>query len=140
MAGCYFRATGDEFDVDSFLIGSSLDVDGVYHKGEPIGRRGKVHQFTGFSVGVSEHFRNLKKQIPHVIAFLRENERELGRLAEYPGVTELLLAFSYERRAGLVIQSDKLPPELLKLAGGLGITIELTLYPDDEEWEKAFRH
>jgi hypothetical protein len=102
-------------------------------------RRGKVQRFTGFSVSVSEHFRNLKKQIPDVIAFMRENHGELSRLAEYPGVTELLLDLSYERRAGTVIQCDKLPPELLKLAGELGITIELTLYPNDGEWEKIFR-
>src|SRR5687767_9073790 len=139
MAGCYFRASGDEFDVDSFLIGSSLDVDEVYHKGKRKGPKGKAERFTGFSVWVSEDSLSLKTQIPQVIAFLHENEGELSRLAEYPGVTELLLDFAYERRAGAAIQSDKLPPELLTLAGGLGITIELTLYPNDEEWEKIFR-
>ena len=139
MAGCYFRASGDEFDVDSFLMGSSLDVDEVYHKGERIGRRGKVQKFTGFTVSVSEDSFNLAIQVPQVIAFLRDNELELGRLMKYPGVTEMLLDFPYERRAGAAIQSDKLPPELLALAGGLGITIELTLYPNDGEWEKMFR-
>ena len=139
MAGCYFRASGDEFDVDSFLIGSSLDVDEVYHKGKRNGPKGKAQRFTGLSVWVSEDSFSLKTQIPQVIAFLQENERELSRLAEFPGVTELLLDFAYERRAGAAIQSDRLPPELLTLAGGLGITIELTLYPNEEEWEKIFR-
>ena len=139
MAGCYLRASGDEFDVDSFLIGSSLDVDEVYHKGKRNGPKGKAQRFTGLSVWVSEDSLSLKAQIPQVIAFLQENERELSRLAEYPGVTEVLLDFAYERRAGAAIQSDKLPPELLELAGGLGITIELTLYPNDGEWEKIFR-
>jgi hypothetical protein len=30
MAGCFFRATGDGFDVDAFLIGSPLEPDARY--------------------------------------------------------------------------------------------------------------
>ena len=36
------------------------------------------------------------------------------------------------------MQSDSLPPELLALAGSLGITIELTLYPGEKEWNEMF--
>jgi hypothetical protein len=138
MAGCYFRTTGKKFDVDTFLMGSSLDPDSVYHEGEPAGLKGKVRRFTGFSVVVSDTWGDLQAQVPDAIAFLRENELELARLANYPGVSEMRLDFPYQRRDGAAVQSDSLPPELLVLAGALGITIELTLYPSEKEWNEMF--
>lgn len=139
MAGCYFRATGDEFDVEAFIAGSSLDPDAIYHKGEPVGHRGKVRPFTGFSVIVSDTWGELRPQIADAISFLREGEYELSRLSRYPGVTDMRLDFPYERREGAAVQSDSLPPELLLLAGSLGITIELTLYPSEKEWDAMFK-
>lgn len=126
MSGCYFRAVGDEFDVDAFLIGSSLDADGVYHKGEPMSPLRRTRPFTGFSITVSETWGDLRPQITDAIAFLREAELELSRLSSYPGVTDIRLDFACE--CHYVIQGYSLPPELLLLAGSLGITIELTIY------------
>lgn len=139
MAGCYFRATGDAFDVDAFLAGSSLEPDDVYHKGEPMIRPDKPRPFTGFAITICDFSVDLRPQVAEAISFLREAEFELSRLAGYPGVTEMLLDFPYQRREGAAIQSDSLPPELLSLAGSLGITIELTLYPNEKEWDEMFK-
>lgn len=135
MAGCLFWAQGEEFDVDAFLIGSSLLPDNVYHRGEylfPKTKKG-LSPHCGFMIVASDTWGKLKPQVADVIEFLQENELELTRLANYPGVTDMRLDFPYERRQGAVTQSDSLPPELLLLAGSLGITIELTLYPHSED-------
>ena len=135
MAGCLFWAKGEGFDVDSFLIGSSLLPDEVFHRGEYLFPKTKKRLQTqsGFMIVASDTWGKLKPQVADVIEFLQENELELSRLSTYPGVTTLCLDFPYERRKGAVTQSDTLPPELLLLAGSLGITIELTLYPPDED-------
>ncbi len=87
----------------------------------------------------SDSWGKLKPQTADVIEFLKENELELSRLSAYPGVTDICLDFPYERRQGAVTQTDSLPPELLLLAGSLGIRIDLTLYPpsDDETASKG---
>jgi hypothetical protein len=97
-----------------------------------------VRPFTGFSVIVSDIWGDLRAQVPDAIAFLREHELELARLASYPGVSDMRLDFPYARREGAAVQSDSLPPELLVLAGSLGITIELTLYQSEREWDEMF--
>jgi len=60
--------------------------------------------------------------------FLRKHQSELSRLASFPGVDDRHLDFGYHHRDAAV-QCDYLPPELLALAGSLGIGIELSLYP-----------
>ena len=131
MSGCLFWAKGEEFDVDAFLLGSSLLPDQVYHRGEIMLAKqpDRLRSFSGFHLVASETWGCLEPQIKDVIEFLREHELELSRLAHYPGVTQICLDFPYERRQGAVTQTDSLPPELLLLAGSLGISIDLTLYP-----------
>ena len=128
--GAYFRAIGDEFDVDAFLAGSVLDPDQVFHRGEPGSIiRSKPCEATGFAIQISRGFGRLQDHIEEVLSFLREHELELGRLSRYEGVTELSLDFGYERCPEAVIQCDYLPAELVALAGSLGVGIELSLYP-----------
>ena len=45
------------------------------------------------------------------------------------------LDFGYGRCPTAAVQCDYLPPELLALAGSLGIGIELSLYPADKDCE-----
>lgn len=133
--GCLFWAKGDDFDVDSFLVGSSLVTDEIYHRGDiSFPAKAKIqHPWSGFTIEVSDTWGVLKPQIVDAIAFLKENELELTRLSNYPGVTYLCLDFPYERRTGAVTQTDSLPAELLLLAGQLGIAIDMTLYPASED-------
>jgi hypothetical protein len=129
--GCLFWAQGEEFEVDAFLISSSLLPDNVLHRGEsPLTKHPeRKYPRSGFMIEVSETWGDLKPQIVDAIEFLKENELELSRLSTYPGVTKLCLDFPYERRKGAVTQTDSLPAELLLLAGQLGIAIDMTLYP-----------
>ena len=67
-----------------------------------------------------------------VVRYLSAKFDELRRLQNFPGVTDLCLDFGYYRR-DVVVQCDRLPAELIKLAGSLGMSIEVTLYPRPSE-------
>jgi hypothetical protein len=132
----YFRATGDAFDVDAFLASSSLEPDDVFHRGQP-GRvlHTKPCSVTGFAIQISEGFGRLREHTDAARDFLREHELELARLSRCHGVAEMCLDFGYDRCPEAAVQCDYLPPELLALAGSLGIGIELSLYPASGEAE-----
>ena len=50
------------------------------------------------------------------------------RLCTFPGVETVALDFGIERR-DVAVQCDRLPEELIRLAGTLGLGIELSHYP-----------
>lgn len=134
MPGCVLHVTGERFDVDQFLASSSLKPYRVHHRGEPTARRrsGELHDDSGFSVDVSEVDGDLSSEIQDAVAFLQRHEAELARVATIPEVTDRRLDFGYYRRDEFM-QSEYLPPELLRLAGAHGIAIELSLYPQPDE-------
>lgn len=130
---CVLRAHGSDFSVDRFLEGSELNPCTVYRKGERRSPASKskvgVNKSSGMVVDVSvADFDDLRGQIRDAITFLKQNEAELARLSKFPGVEGVALDFGIARR-DVVAQSDYFPPELLYLAGGLGIGIELSQYP-----------
>lgn len=132
----YFRVTGDEFDVDAFLAGSSIEPDDVFHRGQP-GRVlcSKLSPLSGFAIQITDGFGRLRDHTEAATEFLREHELELARLSRYPGVAAMCLDFGYERSPDAAVQCDYLPPALLALSGALGIGIELSLYPASDEAE-----
>ena len=83
---------------------------------------------------VSESWGVLPPQIEDALVFLRTHESELARLQQFPAVTDLRLDFAYERRQ-TPFQCDTLPHQLLLAAGSLGISIEMSLYPSDDDFE-----
>lgn len=90
---------------------------------------------SGFNVVVSDaEFSEFTRQVEDTIAFLTTHRGELERLGAAPGIEELWLDFGIERR-DVMLQCDQFPPELIRLAGQLGMGIELSQYPvpDDDE-------
>ena len=131
--GCYFTASGQAFDVDSFLIRTTLDADAVFYRGQPLRvPKGKPLDRSGFSVTINhtKTFGDLTSQIPKALRFLRKRRRELLRLSRFPGVTDLRLVFPCCRPAG-TYGIERFPAELLELAGSRSIVIELSFYPGD---------
>ena len=131
---CVLRANGCEFLVDCFLEDSDLVPCKVYHRGEPrspLSMQGKVHESSGLHIVVSEaDFDNMQGQIQDAISFMKHHQAELERLCKFPGVEGSYLDFGIAKR-DVVAQYDYLPPELLYLAGSLGIGIELSQYPSE---------
>lgn len=127
------KAYGDDFDVDTYLNGCTLPVCAVKRKGEPVfpssQPAGRRHIASGIHITVSDaDFDDLAGQVAESIAFLQENAEQLQRLCRWPGIKLPVLDFGINRREAAV-QCDCFPAELLRLAGELGIGIELSQYP-----------
>ena len=125
---CELHASGPNFDVDVFLRDSTLKPHKVLHKGElKIGKY--VNPKAIISVAVSEADEEEPElQIDDAIEFLKHNQQELARLRDFPGVAEIYLGFDIADGTSRS-QGDRFPAELLRLAGNLGIGIEIFRYP-----------
>jgi hypothetical protein len=132
------RAHGASFDVDQYLLKCTFPVCAVYHKGERKAR--KESKQNGFNADMSNAgFDPLAKQVKDVIAFVRKHRKELRRLLRCPGV-KVSIDFGVAWR-DVIVQSDYLPSELVRLAGELGLAIQVSHYPisDKEEAGKETR-
>ena len=140
--GCVLRAFGSTFDPDAFLKGSTLLPSKVWRKGEARGRSGgDVRRSSGVNVAVSDaDMTDLRQQARDAISFLQSNKGDLARLVSFPGVEGVGLDFGIAWRQDVVTQTDSLPPELVRLAGELGLGVEISHYPISDEAEAAQRH
>jgi hypothetical protein len=129
MPGCVFRVGGLDFDLDGFLATSPFKPHATWRRGEARFRRRGPEENSGFNLMVSEaNGSEFSTQVGDAIAFLEAHESEVQRLRDYPGVDSLTLDFGIDRRDDL-IQCEYLPPSLLRLAGCLGLGLELSFYP-----------
>lgn len=126
------RAYGTSFDVDAFLVECTLPVCTVKRRGEPVRLsqpNGCRLERSGIHVPASDaDFGEFPRQIEEATAFLRANAEQIRRLCEFPGVEGVTLGFGIARR-DVVVQCDCFPAELVRLAGALGLDIELSQYP-----------
>ena len=129
---CVLRASGTYFDVDEFLKTSTLDVLTAFHRGAvqfPISSLTRKSEYSGMSVSVSTRdFSDLRGQIEDAVSFLLENDQELRRLRDFPGLERMDLDFPVEDR-DLVYQRDAFPHQLLSLLGSLRIGLIISRQP-----------
>ena len=71
---------------------------------------------------------------PDAVQFVEQNQAELARLVGFPGVENVSVDFGIEER-DVAAQSERFPPNLLRMLGSLGIWSEFTLYPSQEPSE-----
>jgi hypothetical protein len=71
---------------------------------------------------------DLPSQVADAIRFLTVHHGEVSRLMASSGLEGAVLDFGVGRR-DVVVQCDTLPAPLVRLAGGLGLAIELSQYP-----------
>lgn len=126
------RAYGKDFDVDRFLAGCVLPVCAVKRRGEPVfpssQPNGRRHDRSGVHVVASDaEFDDFPRQSKEATDFLQANAEQIRRLFEWPGVEDACLDFGLERQ-DVVLQCEYLPPELVRLAGALGLGVEVSLY------------
>ncbi len=127
------RAYGADFDVDAFLTGCTLHVCAVKRRGEPVAPTsrpdGRRHERSGVHVSASNaDFEEFLRQVEEATAFLRAEFEQIRRLCQFPGVEDVTLDFGIVRR-DVAVQCDYLPPELVRVAGALGLGIEMSQYP-----------
>ena len=120
-----------------FLKTSSLPFYRVVEKGE--GRfdgKGEPSEVFVFSCDVSKkEWTDLDGQLEDAFLFLQKYEDQLKNLRRTHEVDDIRLDFPYHCRLGngIMVQCDYLSPQFLKLAGELGIGIELSQYPACQE-------
>lgn len=127
------RAYGGDFDVDTFLADFTLPVCAVKRRGDsalpasrPDGRR---HERSGIHVPISDAgFDEFPRQVEETTTFLSANAEQVRRLVAFPGVDGVTLDFGIVHR-DVAVQIEHLPAELVRLAGSLGLAIELSRYP-----------
>lgn len=129
MPGCCLRVIGRRFDVHGYLEESPFEPCAVWIRGERRSPRSPQTEHSGFNLVVSDApDRDLPGQIGDAIQFMQDNIEELRRLSAMPEIDDMTLDFGIAHRP-VIVQSDHLPAPLIRLAGSLGLGIELTQYP-----------
>ena len=135
---CILTLSGRNFDVDVFTDTTKLRPYRKSYKGQPKFKSkpdGEKLTSSSMSIETSKaEFDNFKKQIDDTITFLKRNKEKLGHVALTKGIESAVLNFGIDLRIDkkkVLTQSDTFPSELLKLAGDLGLDIELSIYPVD---------
>jgi hypothetical protein len=92
-------ASGDDFDVDSFLASSSLVPTRVSRRGELLGGSNSTNsRYANSSLAVelgNGRAVSIPEQESVAIVFLQQHRQELRSLAQFPGVTSLRLGLQY---------------------------------------------
>ena len=135
---CILTISGRNFDVDVFTDTTKLRPYRKSYKGQPkLKTKPNGGKLTSSSISIEASkadFGNLKKQIADTIRFLKRNESKLAHIVSTKGIDYAILDFGIDLRIDrkrILTQSDTFPSELLKLAGDLGLDIELSIYPVD---------
>jgi len=138
MAGCRLIVAGEGLDVEACLDATGLDAEQVFQR-EPrvaLDDSGEALAWTGFVVVVSRRADDdFAGRLSDAMAFLDECHLELSALAARPDVDELRLelVLPAEDRWSEGPAAVLLPPELLRLAGGAGVTLALRPRPPERE-------
>ncbi len=133
---CVLRASGEFLDVRALLDGVHLEPNRIWRKGEPrVESRpdGRLNQSSGVTFIVSEaDFREFDLQLLDAIGFIDQNRRCLEFMRDFPAVDWFALDFGIELRDA-AIHSDILTPEFLLAAASIGVSVELSHYPNHPE-------
>jgi hypothetical protein len=130
----YFKASGEQFDVDKFLATRSLEPDLVFHIGQPKpGKEGRLWKASGFSVDIGGTFGRLLPQISEAIEFFQFSGTDLQELSSYSGVSDVRLVFSYCPGTNANV-CEYLPPNLLAMIASVGAGIDFDVYPGEDNW------
>jgi hypothetical protein len=137
---CMLRIAGVKLDIDRLLAAVPLKPTMSYRKGEPCRKtepRGRRNKYSGAGFLVSDaDFDQFDEQKKDAIAFLKAKKAVIRKIMRWPGVDGGGLDFGIKRR-DVFVACDYFPEELVRLAGGLGLSIELSQYPIAEEERKG---
>lgn len=118
VSGCVLRAGGVRFSPEAFLMHSSLEVVEVFD--------------SALHIGISKKAGNdLYGQIVDAMHYLQVNAVPLRHLTTYPGIDNATLDFCVWRQLSPA-QSLVFPPQLIELAGRLGLGLAMSIYEVSE--------
>lgn len=126
---CVLRATGKQFDVDSFLVGCPVEPLSIWRKGQRRSQAAEPSETSGVRFEVSSaEFSDLPAQINDARAFFQRQREWVAALAAFPGVESIVADFGVETRAPHW-SSFCFGPELLAALSNAGVALELSIYP-----------
>ena len=131
---CVLRVSSRRKTLSDFLASSGMPYYESHDKHEiqKIGTdKGKPFSDSGFKSDVStKGFDDLNGQVKDAIQYLKRHKSKIVQLREVFKVKDITLDFPIDLRIGekIVVQFDYLPPQLISLAGKLGIGIEISIY------------
>lgn len=135
---CNLVILGKNLDIDTFIAKSKLRGYSKHYKGQPMFKsKPQGKQLTHSRIATqtsSAGFNNLDKQIKDTIKYLKRHGDKLNLIRETKEVELAILDFGIDLRIDnkkILLQSDRFPNQLLKLAGDIGLGIELSIYPID---------
>lgn len=132
---CMLRISGTNLHLKK-LLEIDLIPDSTWEKGAPKFRtkpHGEKNSSTGARYLVSEaDFDEFEVQKVDAIRFLKKNGDKIKEMMMLPNVDVAGLDFGIYMR-DVLVQCDNFPAELAKLAGDLGLGLELTQYPNSED-------
>ena len=133
---CNLTLIGKNLDIDTFVKKSKLRGYLKSYKGQPRFKskpEGEKLPYSLLKIQTSKaDFDNLVKQIKETIKYLKRNKEKLSHILVTPEIEYAILDFGIDLtidRKKTLTQSSLFPNDLLKLAGDLGLDIELSIYP-----------
>lgn len=133
--GCNLSIIGEDLDVDA--LETKLGLPGFHknYKGVPRYRTKPEKEklpYSYMSTAISDAgFDDMEQQVKDVISYLKQHFDTLKLVSGVKEVQYFNLGFGVDY-ANKFCQSMYLPPELVRLAGELGMSIELSLYTSED--------
>jgi hypothetical protein len=122
-------------DTHSFKeLATEAEIYSVYDKGEHY-TKSKVSEEYRVSFDVSDHeWDKFHLQVKDAISFLEKNESMLKELLVSHNVNYSVLDFPLYSRLNnnIAAQFDNFPARLIKVAGSIGLSIEISYYHNEE--------
>jgi hypothetical protein len=141
--GFVLKVAGRSFDVDAYLRRGVLVPTAVYRRGEarfPTLPRARKSLQSGFSIVVSKKsLSDFAHHTEQAVTFLRRHRHAVGALRRRKGVESAILELALERRPESEGMALVFPEELVRLAGALGLALEVSFYPPSDPTRRPLR-
>jgi hypothetical protein len=124
------RVDGERFDPDAFVVRHGLEDATAWRAGEP-GRRGRLHETSGFHVTVVDAASN-EELAAEVAGFLDRHPRMWAELADQGAEAELDVGVTVgsERQ---YTASVEVAPDLLARLAECGVHLRVSAYPSSDD-------
>jgi hypothetical protein len=126
------KVAGRDFDVDAYLQSGTLVPVGVYRRSEsrfPTLPRARKSLESGFNVVVAQNaISDFEVLVEDALGFLGHHRQAIRTLRRRKGVESVTLDFRLQRSPE-PMPVRVFPEGLVRLAGELGLGLELSLYP-----------
>ena len=132
---CNLVILGKKLNIDSLIDEGKLDGFSKIYKGQPkydSKPNGLKVEYSAIAIQTSKAgFDDLDQQIIDTLRYLKRNKAKLTRVRKFKNIDIAFLDFGIKLRIDndkTHLQVDKFPNELLRVAGDIGLDIEISIY------------